>query len=39
VPLASCHLSENITLEECYEAIQKYDNAIMRENIKEDNRV
>jgi hypothetical protein len=39
VPLASCHLSENITLEECYEAIQKYDNVIMRENIKEDNRV
>lgn len=37
VPVASCRLSETITLDECYEAIRKYDNVITRENIKEDN--
>jgi hypothetical protein len=37
VLVASCRLSEKITLEECYEAIRKYDNVITRENIKEDN--
>jgi hypothetical protein len=37
IPVASCRLNERITLEECYEAIQKYDNVITRENIKEDN--
>jgi hypothetical protein len=37
VPVASCHLNKTITLEECYEAIWKYDNVITRENIKEDN--
>lgn len=37
VPVASCRLSEKITLEECYEAIRKYDNVITRENIKDDN--
>ncbi len=37
VPVASCRLNETITLEECYEAIRKYDNVITRENIKEDN--
>lgn len=36
--MASCRLSAGITLEECYEAICKFDNVITRENIKEDNR-
>ncbi len=26
VPIATCRLNERITLEECYEAIHKYDN-------------
>jgi hypothetical protein len=37
VPVASCRLNEKITLEDCYEAIGKYDNVITRENVKEDN--
>jgi hypothetical protein len=37
VPIASCCLNEKISLEECYEAVRKYDNVITRENIKEDN--
>jgi hypothetical protein len=36
-PIANRRLNERITLEECYEAIRKYDNVITRENIKEDN--
>jgi hypothetical protein len=35
VPVASCRLNKNITLEECYEAIRTYDNVITRENIRE----
>ncbi len=39
VPVASCRLNKHITLEECYEAVRKYDNVITRENIREDNLV
>jgi hypothetical protein len=37
VPVATCHQSKHITLEECYEAICKYDNVIMQENIRDNN--
>lgn len=37
MPVATCHQSKHITLEECYEAICKYDNVIMQENIRDNN--
>jgi hypothetical protein len=39
VTIANCHLREQISLQECFEAIRKYDNIILREELGEKNKI
>lgn len=39
VTIANCHLREYITLQECFEAVRKYDNIILMEELGEKNKL
>jgi len=39
VTIANCRLREYITLQECFEAVRKYDNIILRDELGDKNKL